>query len=209
MCVSTCSQSLFGYSPDRGAMQIPIGCNRKPGRPKTTAGALQEQDIEYACSDTESEDEAAQPLPAKTKAKKKVTKKRAPESPDEAESDHDLFNTASAPNPKKVRAPTTADSQQASAPKVKVTKSKKTTSTALPALSVPTKKAIISLAPADAAVAVKPTRSTKKSKIASAASTRAAILAEPLTTKKTVSTLPTASEITPVTRQLRAKRIIN
>ena len=79
-------------------MQIPIGQKRKRGRPKQTSGALEEQDLEYACSESETDDETQNSPAAAPPPKKFAVKKRRAKSPDEYESDHDLFtNTAAFP----------------------------------------------------------------------------------------------------------------
>jgi len=83
--LSLCQRKkFFEYSVK--AKQIPIGKNRRRGRPRLTAPALDLQEDEYVFSDTASEDETTSKEP-----KKKGTKKRKAPIVDE-DSDYDIFD---------------------------------------------------------------------------------------------------------------------
>jgi hypothetical protein len=65
------------------AKQVAIGKNRRRGRPRLTAPALELQEDEYVLSDTASEDESA--------TKKVSNKKRKASAVDDDDSDYDIF----------------------------------------------------------------------------------------------------------------------
>jgi hypothetical protein len=74
-------KNCFEYSIQ--SKQIAIGSNRKRGRPRLTAPALEYQENEYVYSDTDSETE-------ETKKASKTTKKRKANETN-VESDYDIF----------------------------------------------------------------------------------------------------------------------
>ena len=74
--IAICERAKLLDFPE-AAKQIPIKGKRKPGRPRTTASALQyqptdEQSDEEVYSETGKEEEEVQPIPAKKRGPKKI-----------------------------------------------------------------------------------------------------------------------------------------